>query len=253
LPAVDIACFLLTNVYYTCPQLPVLYRSGVGAVALLLLALLVTPLRQLTGWGWLLNVRRMIGVMAFVYTIIHLIAYVFVRNVDWALMAWEFVNRPTVLLATVAFLGLAMLTATSPDVAISRMGATRWKWMQRCAYVLTAISLLHFLLSRASIGGLPFMMTGCFLWLMGWRVLASWRLSCDPWALAGLAFVCSLTSMLLEAFWPWALWGKYDPVETLGFQLQHGAGCCARMEGAGNWAPANHCTGNLSTRIQRLA
>ena len=48
---------------------------GTWTLKMLLVTLAITPLRRLTGWGWLVRLRRMLGLYAFFYGSLHLSCY----------------------------------------------------------------------------------------------------------------------------------------------------------------------------------
>lgn len=217
-PAVSMLVDTLSGAYYPRPIVSLIYYSGVWATALLMATLLISPLRRILRWNSLIGVRRMFGVAALAYSLAHAAIYLLLRDFDWSLMAWELGNRLTISVALVAILGLAVLGTTSTDRAIRRIGAARWRLLHRSVYVLSGLAILHFLLSPGSIGGLPFFMTGCYAWLMGWRLLERRRLGGHTGALTGLAFAACAFTMTLEMVWPWLLQG-YDPIETFLFNF----------------------------------
>ena len=54
-----------------------LHELGRWGLKFLLLSLSITPLRRWTGWNWLLRFRRMLGLFAFFYIILHFIMKIF--------------------------------------------------------------------------------------------------------------------------------------------------------------------------------
>ena len=198
------------------------YWSGLWATALLLLALAITPLAAILRWGRLIIVRRMIGVTALVYTIAHLVIYFALRLWDFTRIGPEMVTRPSLILATVATLGLIAMGATSLDIVVERMGARGWQRLHNTVYAVTALALVHYLLSP---GIFPdqYLTCGLFFWLTAWRLLDRRRLGADVRVLAALAVVSCLFTALLEAGWVWAYHG-YEPVGTLrnNFSLELG-------------------------------
>jgi len=204
------------------------YWSGLWATALLLLALAITPAVTILRFGRLVIVRRMIGVTALVYTLAHLVIYFALRLWDFTRIGREMVTRPSLILATVATLGLIALGATSLDVAIERMGVS-WQRLHNTVYAVTALALIHYLLSP---GIFPdqYFTCGMFFWLMIWRLLARRRLGADAIALTVLAVVSTLFTALLEAGWVWAYHG-YEPVGTLAanFSLELGVPAAWKM------------------------
>jgi sulfoxide reductase heme-binding subunit YedZ len=191
-----------------------IYWSGVWATAVLLLALAITPAITIFRWGGLIDVRRMVGVAALVYTIAHIIVYLPLRLWNFAFIANEMATRLSLVVATVSTIGLIVLGVTSVDAAIRRMGAKNWQRLHNTVYVISALAILHVLLSR---GTYPeqYLLTGMFIWLMVWRVLDRYGLGADAKALATLAVASSLFTALLEAGWIWARRG-YELSWTLG-------------------------------------
>ena len=103
------------------------HETGIIALQLLIAALAVTPLREVTGVN-LLRFRRMLGLMAFAYATIHLSVWlVFDRQLDWPRILEDLVKRPYIILGMAAFLMLVPLAATSWDGAVRRLGATAWR------------------------------------------------------------------------------------------------------------------------------
>src|SRR3984893_4549520 len=103
------------------------YWSGVWATLVLLMTLAVTPAVAIFRWPALIDVRRMIGVTALVYTIAHMVIYFALRQWDFASIANDMTTRLTLILATLSTIGLIVLGATSVDAAIRYMGAKNWQ------------------------------------------------------------------------------------------------------------------------------
>jgi methionine sulfoxide reductase heme-binding subunit len=189
------------------------YWSGVWATVILLMVLAVTPAATIFRWPALIDVRRMIGVTALVYTVVHMVIYFALRRWDFAFIANDMTTRLTLILATLSTIGLIVLGATSVDAAIRYMGAKNWQRLHTTNYVISALAILHVVLAR---GTYPeqYMLTGIFFWLMAWRVLAHYGLGANAKALAMLAVASCLVAAFLEAGF---LWGRrgFDVLGTL--------------------------------------
>jgi sulfoxide reductase heme-binding subunit YedZ len=190
------------------------YWSGVWATVILLMALAVTPALAISRWHVLVDVRRMIGVTALVYTIVHIVFYFALRSWNFASIANETLTRLTLIVATLSTIGLIVLGATSLDAAIARLGAKNWQRLHNTNYVISGLAILHVMLAR---GTYPeqYLLSGIFFWLMAWRALARYGQGADARALAMLAVTSCLFTALLEAGF---LWGRrgYEPSWTLG-------------------------------------
>jgi sulfoxide reductase heme-binding subunit YedZ len=192
------------------------YWSGVWATVILLMALAVTPAATIFRWPALVDVRRMIGVTALVYTIAHMIIYFALRRWDFAFIASD-MTRLTLILATLSTIGLIVLGVTSVDAAIRYMGAKNWQRLHTTNYVISGLAILHVVLARGTYAE-QYMLTGVFFWLMVWRVLARYGLGANAKALAMLAVASCLLAAFLEAGF---LWGRrgFDVLATLGYNF----------------------------------
>jgi sulfoxide reductase heme-binding subunit YedZ len=212
-PAIWLVRQVATGEFGPVPLGGMTYWSGLWATALLLLALAVTPAQKIFGWRQLIIVRRMIGVTALAYALAHIVIYFALRFWNFANIAHEMATRVSLIIASVATIGLIALGATSLDAVIARMGATGWKRLHNTIYLIAALALVHYLLSPDTYPE-QFLLSGMFVWLISWRALDRRGLGTDPRALTALAVVAALFTALFEPLWVWALHG-YDPMFTL--------------------------------------
>ncbi|MCU0649889.1 MAG: sulfoxide reductase heme-binding subunit YedZ [Gemmatimonadaceae bacterium] len=123
--------------------------TGEWAIRMLALALAVTPVRLLTGWGWLQLYRRPLGLFAAWYAALHVTVF-FALDLALAFdeFASEIVKRPYLTLGMLAFSLLLVLAATSTKGWVRRLGARRWQAVHRLVYVAAAAALVHFFWSQ---------------------------------------------------------------------------------------------------------
>jgi sulfoxide reductase heme-binding subunit YedZ len=120
--------------------------TGLSALVLLFLSLAVTPLRRHLHWNWSQPLRRVFGLAAFGYVLLHaLIYFVFDQSLDPGLIWEDAVEHPRIGVGFLAFLLLIPLALTSTDRAVRRMGK-RWTRLHRLSYVATGLGVLHFLM-----------------------------------------------------------------------------------------------------------
>lgn len=121
--------------------------SGAWALRLLWITLAVTPLRQLTGWHWLVRLRRIPALFGFFYASLHLLVYlVFEHEFAAAGVLDDIRHRPYILVGFAAFLCLTPLAITSTDAMIKRLGGRKWRNLHRLTYAAAILAALHFLL-----------------------------------------------------------------------------------------------------------
>lgn len=122
------------------------HHTGRWTLRLLLLTLAVTPLRRLSGWNWLLRYRRMLGLFAFFYALLHFGVYlVFDHFFDLHAIAEDVVKRPYITVGLAALLLLLPLAATSTNGMIRRLGGRRWRRLHRLVYAIGLLAVLHYL------------------------------------------------------------------------------------------------------------
>lgn len=185
------------------PITEALHQIGLWAVRFLLLSLAITPFRRIGQWPRLIQIRRMLGVTAFAYAVIHLFLYVAQQHYRLLFVASEIALRIYLTIGFVALLGLCALAATSTDRALRRLGGRAWQRLHYLVYPITAFALLHFFLQSKVNVTEPVLMSGFFLWLMLYRL--TYRLNGDralaAWQLLGLAMLAGLLTALGESAW----------------------------------------------------
>ena len=127
------------------PAEDIVLETGVWAFRFLLATLAVTPLRRLTGWNRLIQYRRMLGLFAFFYASLHLLAYMaFDRVFDAGEIAADIAKRPFITMGMLAFAAMVPLAITSTRGWIRRLGQ-RWAVLHRLVYVSGIAAALHFI------------------------------------------------------------------------------------------------------------
>ncbi len=184
------------------PVNDVIHRTGYWALLFLLISLAVTPLRRIGRFGRLLDVRRMIGVAAFVYAAVHIMLYVVDQKYDLWKVASEIVLRLYLTIGLIALVGLAVLAATSTDGMVRRLGGPRWQRLHQIAYVIALLALIHFFQQTKADVWLPTFVAGLFGWLMAYRLLV-WRKTergeLPTWTIAALTVGVAILTFIAEA------------------------------------------------------
>ena len=147
--------------------------TGDWTLRFLLATLAVTPLRKLTGWSWLLRLRRMLGLYAFFYGLVHLSSYVSFDHVfDIGEILRDIVKRPFITVGFTALVLMIPLAITSTNAMVRRLGAKRWLALHRLVYVIAPLGVLHFWwMVKADITE-PAIYAAILAVLLGYRVAA---------------------------------------------------------------------------------
>ena len=120
--------------------------TGTTVLVSLLLTLSITPLRRATGWNVLVRVRRLIGLTAFWYAVLHFLTYVvFDQSLSVGEISTDVAKHPWVLVGFASFLTLIPLAITSTAGWIRRLGGQRWQQLHRLVYLAAVGGVLHYL------------------------------------------------------------------------------------------------------------
>ena len=120
---------------------------GDWALRFILIALAVTPLRIVTGWLPIARLRRMMGLFAFFYVVLHIMGYVGLDHLfDWATIWKDIVKRVYITVGMAALLMLIPLAITSTDGMIRRLGGTAWRRLHLLVYPAAIAGVIHYFL-----------------------------------------------------------------------------------------------------------
>jgi methionine sulfoxide reductase heme-binding subunit len=148
--------------------------TGLTALVILLVTLAVTPLRRLTGWNRLIRYRRLVGLWAFTYALLHFLVWgLFDHQFSLATITEDVVERPFITVGFTAFVILAVLAITSPKAMVRRLGGTRWQRLHRLIYVAAGLGVLHYLWGVKVITAQPVAFAAVLMLLLVVRLL--WR------------------------------------------------------------------------------
>jgi sulfoxide reductase heme-binding subunit YedZ len=121
------------------------HATGDWVLRFLLIALSITPLRMLSGQHWLIRLRRMFGLYAFFYGVLHFITYLWLdKFFNWPEMVKDIGKRPFVTVGFTAFVLLIPLALTSTSSMIRRLGGKTWRWLHRLVYVSAMAGVIHY-------------------------------------------------------------------------------------------------------------
>jgi sulfoxide reductase heme-binding subunit YedZ len=198
LPALNLARVALTVGVAPRPFKVPIVVSGEWGVWLLLLTLAVTPARRLFNLPRLIAIRRILGVSALAYTLLHLALYFADTGYSLSFAASEIALRLYLTVGFAATLGLLLLGATSTDAMIRRMGTPAWRRLHRTVLVIAVAALCHYLLATPAAAVMD---CGGFLWLAGYRLMAALKWKPRVAALLVLALTAAIATALFEAAW----------------------------------------------------
>ena len=120
-------------------------ETGTWTLRFVVLTLVITPVRKLTGWNVLVRYRRMLGLFAFFYGTLHLTTYVWLDQFfDIASITKDVLKRPFITVGFAAFLLMVPLALTSTTGWIRRLGGKRWGALHRLVYATAVLGVVHY-------------------------------------------------------------------------------------------------------------
>ncbi|MFV3076254.1 protein-methionine-sulfoxide reductase heme-binding subunit MsrQ [Niveispirillum fermenti] len=148
------------------------HALGEWALRFLIAGLAVTPLRRELGIN-LLKYRRALGLLAFLYVLLHLGVYaVLDQGLDWRSVGADILRRPYITVGMAGFLLLLPLAATSFNAAIRWLGGRNWSRLHKLVYPAALAGALHYVMLVKSWPLEPLVYAAIVLALLGWRL---WR------------------------------------------------------------------------------
>ncbi len=163
-----------------------LRTTGVLALVMLFITLSVTPLRKISGWNSLIKYRRMLGLYAFFYALIHLVTYsIFDKSLDLTAIAGDVWQRPFIAVGMLAFALLVPLAVTSTNGMIKRLGGKNWARLHKLSYVIAVLGVIHFWMIVKSDIFYPAIFALVLVGLLGYRLIKSQSLTIRMGAVAG--------------------------------------------------------------------
>lgn len=147
------------------------HATGDWTFNFLLLTLAITPLRTITGQHWLVRLRRMLGLFAFFYGLLHFLTFAgFDHAFDPGAIMHDVAKRPFVAAGFVAFVLMIPLAATSFNAAVRWLGGRRWQELHRSVYAIGIIACVHyFWLVKITAIQWPLLYAAILAALLGWR------------------------------------------------------------------------------------
>jgi sulfoxide reductase heme-binding subunit YedZ len=143
------------------PLVEITNETGIWTLRFLVITLAITPVRRVTGWNPVIRFRRMLGLFAFFYAMLHFMTYLVgdrFASLDFpdGFIAWStFVNlmasiwedvakRPYITVGFIAFVSMIPLALTSTAGWIRRLGGRNWQRLHRLIYVTGIAGVVHY-------------------------------------------------------------------------------------------------------------
>lgn len=145
-PAGLLAYRAVTNTLGPDPTANIELTTGYDTLLLLILSLAVTPVRKFVPrLGWLIKFRRLLGLFAFFYGTVHMLAYVALyAGFDVNAMIADVSKRRFITIGAATWLLLLPLAATSTNWSIRKLGGKNWNRLHKLVYVAAVCGIVHY-------------------------------------------------------------------------------------------------------------
>jgi sulfoxide reductase heme-binding subunit YedZ len=146
-------------------------RTGLWTLRFLAITLAVTPARQILGLSALAKYRRMLGLFAFFYAMIHVFTWSWAdMDFDLGFMGREIAKHKYILIGMLTFVILIPLALTSTKGWIRRMGGRRWNRLHQLIYLAAVTGTVHYLWAVKKDTFFPLVYLVVFIALLGYRI-----------------------------------------------------------------------------------
>lgn len=142
---------------------------GQWGLRFLVITLAVTPVRDWFNLPWLIQLRRMLGLYAFFYVLMHFLTWLLLdQGLYWSGILEDIGKRPFITIGFTALLLLVPLAVTSTNKMMRRLGR-RWKKLHRLVYVISLLAVWHYYWQVKADTTEPLIYLAIVLALLGWR------------------------------------------------------------------------------------
>lgn len=143
---------------------------GQWGLRFLVITLAVTPLRDWFGASWLMPLRRMLGLFAFAYVLLHFLTWLILdQGLYWPGVIEDIAKRPFITIGFLALLLLVPLAVTSTNRMMRRLGK-RWKRLHRLIYTISVLAVWHYYWQVKADVREPLVYAAIVAVLLGWRI-----------------------------------------------------------------------------------
>ncbi|UWR26054.1 protein-methionine-sulfoxide reductase heme-binding subunit MsrQ [Sulfitobacter sp. S223] len=157
------------------PIKPLEHELGQIALQLLIAGLCITPLRQYLGLN-LLRFRRALGLLAFIYVVLHLAVWVVLDMSLLGQQMWADIwKRPYITIGMAGFVTLLPLAVTSNNLSVRKLGASTWRKLHKLTYVAVLLGGIHYIWLVKGLQLKPLLYMAAILALLALRVVKRTR------------------------------------------------------------------------------
>tara|TARA_B100000902_G_scaffold379963_1_gene414835 strand:- start:58 stop:678 length:621 start_codon:yes stop_codon:yes gene_type:complete len=119
-------------------------RFGIWGLRFIVILLMISPLKKITGIIWLIQFRRMVGLFAFFYVLMHFLVWLLLeQSLLMSAITEDITKRPFITIGFIALLILLILASTSTSKIRRSMGK-KWEKLHQSVYLVSILGIWHF-------------------------------------------------------------------------------------------------------------
>ena len=119
-------------------------RFCIWGLRFIVILLMISPLKKITGIIWLIQFRRMIGLFAFFYVLMHFLVWLLLeQSLLMPAIIEDVTKRPFITIGFIALLILSILASTSTSNIRRSMGR-KWDKLHQSVYLASILGIWHF-------------------------------------------------------------------------------------------------------------
>jgi methionine sulfoxide reductase heme-binding subunit len=146
--------------------------TGTLTLVFLLISLAVTPLRKVLGLPWMVKLRRLLGLFAFFYGFLHLLAYLwFDKSFNLSAAADDITKRPFIAIGMLGFFLMVPLAITSTNGWVKRIGGKNWNRLHKLVYLSAIAGVIHYYLKVKADTRIPLSFAAVLFVLLLYRLV----------------------------------------------------------------------------------
>ena len=143
---------------------------GQMALRLIIATLIISSLSEFKLLRALQNIRRMIGLLAFYYVLLHFLTYIVLDHFfNWEFIIKDIIKRPFITFGFINFVLLLPLVFTSTNTMVKKLTFKIWKRLHSLIYIIAPLAALHYYLLTKADKTEPLIYLGIILGLLLWR------------------------------------------------------------------------------------
>jgi sulfoxide reductase heme-binding subunit YedZ len=118
---------------------------GLAALIFIVASICCSPAKRLLGWTWAMRIRREVGLLAFLYAMLHFAVYFWDQYPNLAGIPEDILQRPFITVGFAALVLLTPLAITSTKGSVKRLGFVRWQRIHWLVYPAAVLAAIHFI------------------------------------------------------------------------------------------------------------